>query len=157
MMAFEMVYKKVKVENSLTLFRHFYHMKRTGGFYYVCERSLNMDFLARNKSPVSGWRSRLFIVKSENFPKKMEWKEGSGSDLKPNAKITSLNLERLELVKLISLTSVKSTQLEEAGLWVRPSEPLQGEDSGSASRVGEGIVMCLRVRGEKYNIDCVSV
>lgn len=35
MVAFEMACKEPKVESSLTLFRHFYHMKRTGGFYYV--------------------------------------------------------------------------------------------------------------------------
>lgn len=46
----------------------------------------------------------------------MEWKEGSSSDLKSNAKIASLDLERLELVKPILLTFVKSTQLEKIGL-----------------------------------------
>lgn len=122
--AFEMAYKEGKVESSLILFRHFYHLKRTGEFYYVCERSLSKKFLAKNKGPSSGWRGRYFKIKRGNFPKGMEWKEGSSSDLKPAAKIASLDLERLELVKPTLLTSVKSTQLEEAGLWVRPSEPL---------------------------------
>lgn len=75
----------------------------------------------------------------------MEWKEGSSSDLKLDAEITSLDLERLELVRPILLTSVKLTQLEEASLWVRLSEPLQGEDSGSVSRTGEGILLCLKL------------
>lgn len=45
MVAFEMAYKKTKVESFLNLFRHYYHIKRTGGFYSVCGRSLSMDFL----------------------------------------------------------------------------------------------------------------
>lgn len=124
MVAFKMSYKEAKVESSLTLFRHFYHLKMIGGFYYICGRSLGKDFLARNKGPTSGWRSRFLMVKRGNFPNGMEWKEGSNSDLKPDAKIALLDLERLELVKPISLMSVKSVQLEEAGLWGRPAEPL---------------------------------
>lgn len=56
MVAFEMVFKEAKVKSSLTLFRHFYHRKITGRFYYVCGRSLSKDFLAKNKAPSSGWR-----------------------------------------------------------------------------------------------------
>lgn len=70
----------------------------------------------------------------------MGWNERSSSDLKPDTKIGSLDLERLELVKLILLTTVKLTQLEEVGLWVMPPEPLQRKDSGSLSRAGEGIL-----------------
>lgn len=51
MIAFEMAWKEAKLESSLRLFRHFYHKKRTRGFYYVCERSLDKDFLVKNKGP----------------------------------------------------------------------------------------------------------
>lgn len=84
------------------------------------------------------------MVKKGNFPKGMEWKEGSSSDLKLDVKIASVDLERLELVKRILLSSVKSRQLEEASLWVRPVEPLQREDSQSVSRVG--ISSCVRLK-----------
>lgn len=56
MVAFEMACSAVKVESSMTLFRHFYHLKRTGGFYYVCGRSMGKDFLAKNKDLASRWR-----------------------------------------------------------------------------------------------------
>lgn len=39
------------------------------------------------------------MEKRGNFPKGMKWKEGSSTDLKPDAKIASLDLERQELVK----------------------------------------------------------
>lgn len=61
-------------------------------------------------------------MKKGIFLKEMGWKSGGSSDLKPDAEIAFLDLERLELVKLIALSSVKSTQLEAAGLWVRPTE-----------------------------------
>lgn len=144
MVAFEMACREAKVESSLTLFRHFYHLKRTGGFYYVCGRSLGKDFLARNKGLQSGWRTRYFMVKKGSFPRGVGWKEGSSSDLKPDAEIVSLDLEKLELVKPILLSSVKSRQLEETGLWVRPAEPLQEKDSGSASRAGINSYVMLK-------------
>lgn len=53
MVAFEIACSEVKVENSLTLFRYFYHLKRTGWFYYICGRPLGKDFLVRNKGPSS--------------------------------------------------------------------------------------------------------
>lgn len=80
--------------------------------------------MARNKGLSSRWRSRLFMVKRGNFPKEMGWKERGSSDLKPDMEIASPDLERLELIKSISLISVKSAQLEATELWVRPSEPL---------------------------------
>lgn len=116
MVAFEMACREAKVESSLTLFRHFYHLKRTGRFYCVCGRSLGKDFLARNEGPSSGWRSQFFMVKRGNFSKGIESKEGSSSDLNPDAKIAFLDLEKLELVKPIFLFSVKSAQLQEAAL-----------------------------------------
>lgn len=61
------------------------------------------------------------------------------------------------MVKPILLTSMKPTQLEEVGLLVSSTEPPQGENSGFVSRAGEGILLCLRLRGEEYTIDCISV
>lgn len=62
MVSFEMACREAKVESSLTLFRHFYHLKRTGGFYYICGESLSKDFLAKNKGPTSEWKRRFFMV-----------------------------------------------------------------------------------------------
>lgn len=62
------------------------------------------------------------MAKKEIFPKEMGWKSWGSSNLKPDVEIASLDLERLELVKSIALSSLKSTQLEMAGLWVRPTE-----------------------------------
>lgn len=86
------------------------------------------------------------MVKKGNFPKGMKWKEGSGKDLKPDSDIIRLDLENLELVKPSSLSVVKSAQLEQAGLWIRPTKPSQKEESGSMSRAGTGISLCVRLK-----------
>lgn len=54
MITLEIAYKEEKVECSLNLLRHYYHIKRTEGFYYVCGISLSKDFLAKNKGPSAG-------------------------------------------------------------------------------------------------------
>lgn len=64
---------------------------------------------------------------------------GGSSDLKPEAEVASLDLERLELVKPISLTLVNLTQLKAAGLWVRPTVLRREEDSESVSLASTGI------------------
>lgn len=77
MVTFEMAYKEAKVESNLNLFRHYYHIKRTKGFYYVCGRSLSKDFLTKSKGPSAGWRKRYFMVKKKLSGKdeveKREW------------------------------------------------------------------------------------
>lgn len=92
------------------------------------------------------------MVKKGNFPEGMEWKEKRSSDLKPDAEIASLDLERLELVKPILLSSVKSTQLEEAGLWGEAGETTAGRGQGSVSRVG--INACVKL---KKSTDCIFI
>lgn len=67
----------------------------------------------------------------------MKWKEGSGKDLKPDSDMSPLDLENVELVKPFSLSMVKSAQLEQAGLMIRPMEPSRREESGLISRVGQ--------------------
>lgn len=64
--------------------------------------------------------------------------------MKPDAEIASLDREKLELVNSILLSSVKSAQLEQVGLWVRLPESLQGEESDSVSRVG--ISLCVKLK-----------
>lgn len=54
MVGFEMTCKEAKVESNLNLFRHYCHIKRTEGFYYVYGRSLSKDFLAKSKGPSAG-------------------------------------------------------------------------------------------------------
>lgn len=56
------------------------------------------------------------MVKRGNFLKEMRWKEGSSRDLKADAEIASPVLERLEVIKLIVLTSAKSVQPEKSRL-----------------------------------------
>lgn len=91
-------------------------------------------------------RAILHGKKGKFSKKKMKWKEGSSRDLKPDTEIASLDLEKLDLVKSISLGIVKLVQLKQAGLWSRPVEPPQGEDSGSMSRAGTGINLCVRLK-----------
>lgn len=134
------------MESSLNLFRHYYHIKRTGGFYYMCGRLLSKDFLAKSKGPSTGWQRRYFMVKKRNFSEGMKWKEGSGRDLKPNLDISPLDLENLESVKPMLQSSVKSVHLEQIDLWTRQSEPSHGEDNESMSRVGTGIILCMNLR-----------
>lgn len=81
MITFEIACKEEKVECSLNFLRHYYHIKITEGFYYVCGRSLSKNFLAKNKGPSTGWLRRYFMVKKENFSRGMKWREGGGRDL----------------------------------------------------------------------------
>lgn len=81
MIAFEIACKEEKVECSLNLLRHYYHIKRTEDFNYMCGRSLSKEFLAKNKGPSTGWRRSYFMVKKENFSRGMEWRKGGGRDL----------------------------------------------------------------------------
>lgn len=69
--------KKAKVESNLNLFRHYYHLKRNQGFYYVSGRFLSKDFMAKSKGPSSGWQRKYFMVRKDNFQGGMKWKEGS--------------------------------------------------------------------------------
>lgn len=66
----------------------------------------------------------VFYGKKLNFLKGIKWKEGSDKDVKPDLDVSPLDLENLELVKPFSLAVVKSGQLEQVRLWIRPSEPL---------------------------------
>lgn len=58
--------------------------------------------------------------------------------------MSPLDLENLELVKPFSLSVVKSEQLEQAGLWIRPTKPRRREKSGFVSRVG--INLCVKLK-----------
>lgn len=54
--AFEMAYKEVGVECSLTLFRHCYHIKQLERFFYLCSRSLTKEFLVKVMGHSGDWR-----------------------------------------------------------------------------------------------------
>lgn len=85
-------------------------------------------------------------MKKWNYPREMKWREGSGRDLKPDSDVSPLNLENLEVVKSILLTTLKSAKLEQAELWFKLSEPMRGDNSGLISRVGTGIYLCVELK-----------
>lgn len=62
--------------------------------------------------------------------------EREWGDNKPDTDLSLLDIENLDSVKPILLFSVKSIELEKAGLWTRMFEPSAGEDSGSVSKTG---------------------
>lgn len=68
--AFTLACKEAKVESSSSLFRHYYHIKRTEGFYYVCGRSLSKYFLAKIWGPQADGERGILRLKSQIFQKK---------------------------------------------------------------------------------------
>lgn len=85
------------------------------------------------------------MVRKESFPQTMGWKKGSVGDNKPDTDISQLDIENLDGIKPILLSSVKSIELEKAGLWTRVSNLSVGEDSCSVSKTGIGIELYIKL------------
>lgn len=133
-MAFDACCRKAGVAASVDLFRHYYHIKKTVGGYYFSSRPKRKDFVKKYSEAGVGWRRSFFMVKRENFPAEMCWKESVGMDNRPGGSVNEQDIEKLEKIEGQDMTCFKSTTLEQVGKWKKISE------EGSRSRASTGKV-----------------